>query len=65
MSEEKKMRSHAANWLEVAERVYHFRRDLLTDAQRQMLQGATGELKKCGCRRKSRCGPTETEHRET
>ena len=45
MSEEKKMRRHAANWLEVAERVFNFRRDLLTDAQRQMLQGATGELK--------------------
>jgi len=44
-SEEKKMRDHAANWLEVAERVFHFRRDLLNDAQRQQLQGATGELK--------------------
>ncbi len=39
------MRRHAANWLEVAESVFNFRRDLLTDAQRQMLQGATGELK--------------------
>lgn len=44
-SEEKKMRRHAANWLEVAERVFNFRRDLLTDTERQQLQGATGELK--------------------
>jgi signal peptidase I len=44
-SEEKKMRDHAANWLEVAERVFNFRRDLLTDTERQQLQGATGELK--------------------
>ena len=35
------MREHAANWLEVAERVFHFRRDLLTDGERQLLQGAT------------------------
>lgn len=39
------MRDHAANWLEVAERVFNFRRDLLTDTERQQLQGATGELK--------------------
>ncbi len=45
-SEEKKMRAHAANWLEVAERVFHFRRDLLSDGERQLLQGATGELKR-------------------
>lgn len=43
-SEEKKIRRHAANWLEVAERVYHFRRDQLTDAQHQQLQGAREEL---------------------
>lgn len=39
------MRRHASNWLEVAERVFNFRRDLLTDTERQQLQGATGELK--------------------
>ena len=45
LSEEKKMRRHAANWLEVAERVFNYRRDQLTDAQRQQLQGVKGELK--------------------
>ncbi|MBI2510520.1 MAG: signal peptidase I [Opitutae bacterium] len=45
LSEEKKMRRHAANWLEVAERVYHFRRDLLPAAQVQQLVAATGDLK--------------------
>lgn len=45
LSEEKKMRRHAANWLEVADRVYKFRRDLLTAAQNQQLVAATGELK--------------------
>lgn len=45
LSEEKKMRRHAANWLEVADRVYKFRRDLLTTAQNQQLIAATGELK--------------------
>lgn len=44
-SEEKKMRQHAANWLEVAERVWHFRRDQLTPAQSQSLQSAVGDLK--------------------
>ena len=28
-SQEKKMRENATNWLEVADRVYHFRRDIL------------------------------------
>lgn len=45
LSEEKKMRRHAANWLEVAERVYNFRRDLLPPAQVQQLVAATGDLK--------------------
>jgi signal peptidase I len=44
-SEERKVRSHAANWLEVAARVYNFRRDLLTAAQQQKLVAATDELK--------------------
>lgn len=45
LSEEKKMRRHAANWLEVAERVYNFRRDQLPAAQVQQLVAATGDLK--------------------
>lgn len=45
LSEEKKTRRHAANWLEVADRVHKFRRDLLSSAQNQQLVAATGELK--------------------
>ena len=44
-SEQSKMRRHAANWLEVAERVWNFRRDQLAPAQAQGLLAATGELK--------------------
>lgn len=44
-SEEKKARQAAANWLELAERVFHYRRDQLTATQTQQLQGAVGELK--------------------
>jgi signal peptidase I len=44
-SPEKKMRANAGNWLEVAERVYHFRRDLLPAAQLDELQARRGELK--------------------
>jgi signal peptidase I len=44
-SQEKKMRQNAANWLEVADRVYNFRRDQLTDAQNQRLVGATTAVK--------------------
>jgi signal peptidase I len=32
-SQNKKMRENAANWLELAEKVYHFRRDVLPPAQ--------------------------------
>ena len=39
------MRRHAENWLEVAERVWNFRRDQLTAAQGQGLLAASGELK--------------------
>lgn len=39
------MRLSAANWLEVADRVYHFRRDQLTDAQSQKLLGAATAVK--------------------
>ncbi len=45
LSEEKKTRRHAANWLEVADRVYKFRRDQLTDTQGQRLLATAGELK--------------------
>jgi signal peptidase I len=37
-SQEKKMRENAANWLELAEKVYHFRRDVLAAAQVEELQ---------------------------
>lgn len=39
------MRHHAANWLEVADRVRHFRRDQLTAAQSQRLLAATVGVK--------------------
>lgn len=39
------MRQQAENWLEVADRVYHFRRDLLTEAQTRQLVAATGEVR--------------------
>ncbi len=39
------MRQNAANWLEVADRVYHFRRDQLTEVQAQRLVGATTAVK--------------------
>lgn len=39
------MRHHAANWLEVADRVCHFRRDQLTAAQSQRLRAATVDVK--------------------
>ncbi|MBA4137813.1 MAG: signal peptidase I [Opitutus sp.] len=45
LSEEKKMRRHAANWLEVADRVYKFRRDQLSTQQGQQLIAAAGEVK--------------------
>ena len=39
------MRQNAANWLEVADRVYKFRRDQLTEAQNQRLLGAATSVK--------------------
>ncbi len=39
------MRQNAANWLEVADRVYKFRRDQLTDVQNQKLLGAATAVK--------------------
>jgi signal peptidase I len=44
-SEHKKMRHHAANWLDVADRVYKFRRDQLTDSQTSRLLNAVSEVK--------------------
>ncbi len=45
LSEQGKMRRHAANWLEVADRVYKFRRDELTEVQNQQLLAKSGELR--------------------
>lgn len=44
-SEQKKMRQNAENWLEVADRVYKFRRDRLSEVQNQRLLTAAGELR--------------------
>ncbi|HWA27832.1 MAG TPA: signal peptidase I [Lacunisphaera sp.] len=46
LSEEHKLRRSAAQWLEMAERVYDYRHDLLTPAQLESLQSARAELKK-------------------
>ena len=43
-SQEKKMRDNAANWLELADKVYHFRRDLLPAAQVAELRSRRGQL---------------------
>ena len=43
-SQEKKMRENAANWLEVADKVYHFRRDVLPAAQVAELQSQIAGL---------------------
>ena len=37
-SVEKKMRTNAGNWLELAEKVYHYRRDELKESERAQLQ---------------------------
>ena len=44
-SEDGKARRHASHWLEMAERVYDYRRDLLTAAQLEQLQTARDGLK--------------------
>ena len=44
-SEQRKTRKSAANWLEVADRVHHFRRDLLSAAQNSSLLAATGDVR--------------------
>lgn len=44
-SQDSKMRENAANWLELGEKVYHFRRDVLLPAQVAELQARISELK--------------------
>ena len=44
-SQEKKMRENAGNWLELADKVYHYRRDVLPPAQVQELLSRMAELK--------------------
>ncbi|HUG11450.1 MAG TPA: signal peptidase I [Opitutaceae bacterium] len=46
MTESARARRDARNWLEVAEKVWHYRRDELTDPQLRDLQAQTHELKK-------------------
>jgi signal peptidase I len=45
-SVEKKMRANAANWLELADKVYHYRRDVLGESERNALQQASGSLRR-------------------
>lgn len=42
---EQKMREHAGNWLEIAEKVYHYRRDVLPDALVGELKSHIGSLR--------------------
>lgn len=44
-SPEKKMRENAANWLELADKVYHYRRDVLSAALVGELQSRTAALR--------------------
>ena len=44
-SPEKKMRENAGNWLELADKVYHYRRDVLTAVQVAELQAQTTGLR--------------------
>ena len=55
-SEQKKLRRSAENWLEMADRVQKFRRDLLSDPQNQQLLAAAGEVR---LRLKERAGPDQ------
>jgi signal peptidase I len=45
-SEQTKARKDAANWLEVAERVHHYRCDQLSATQDQSLHGKVAELQR-------------------
>jgi len=42
---EKKMRANAENWLELADKAWHYRRDQLTDSERKELVARTEELR--------------------
>lgn len=53
-SQEKKMRENAGNWLELGDKVYHYRRDVLAPAQVGELQSRMAELK---TQVKERAGP--------
>lgn len=44
-SQEKKMRENARNWIELADKVYHYRRDVLAAALVRELQQRTEELR--------------------
>jgi len=44
-SEEQKMRTNASNWLELAEKIYNYRRDELTEAERKQLQARSEGLR--------------------
>lgn len=44
-SNEEKMRANAANWIELADKVWHFRRDLLSEKESNELLGRTSELR--------------------
>lgn len=45
-SQEKKTRKHAANWLELADKIYNYRRDVLGEAERTALLQASGSLRR-------------------
>ncbi|AHF89758.1 signal peptidase [Opitutaceae bacterium TAV5] len=45
LSEEKKMRKHAANWLELADKIYHYRRDILETPVLADLQAKAAALR--------------------
>src|SRR5688500_7577163 len=45
-SQEKKMRENASNWLELADKVYHYRRDVLPASEITELQARTSDLQK-------------------
>src|SRR4051812_23016413 len=44
-SQDSKMRENAANWLELGDKVYHFRRDVLPATQVSELQSRMADLK--------------------
>ena len=43
-----KMRENADNWLELADKVWHYRRDQLNEAERKDLLGRTDALRQAG-----------------